>query len=172
MTPLLLPFLSNFFPNCEGDQSAILSETDRQRIIEDRDIVEIADLVSHDWLSIALRLPDASRPHELAFKPDSPTLKETTRDLHGDGDKMAMVLHIWRAMCPGHKWGHLWDVLHGRGHGTSAKTVLAHSKTLGSCEYCIASVCSSRGCCVPPKKKIFFGGTQHPRVHRTENVCR
>ena len=67
---------------------------------------------------------------------------------------MAMVLHTWRDMCPGHKWGHLWDVLHGRGHGTSAKTVLAHSKTLRvrSCEYnnnyCIASVFSPLKTCV------------------------
>ena len=123
---VLFPLVCSLAGDGGSGDAHLLSEVDRQRIITDQDILDVAIKASSEWKRVARRLPNALRPGELAFKLGTSTLKKIEKE-HSDDDEPRRLIESlvqWRAMSPQHTWGLLWDTLHQCGHGTVAAEVL------------------------------------------------
>ena len=104
-----------------------IPDAEKQRVVTDEDIYDIAEQAADRWLKLARRLPHAGR-EGLAFPLGSQGLREIKTKFDSDEERLVEALRVWRDMDPLHRWGLLWDTLFKCSLGAVADIVLKRSR--------------------------------------------
>ena len=144
---LFLSFFHSLYFALSFSLSAVcnkIPEAEKQRVITDEDIYDIAEQVADRWWKLARSLSHAGR-EGLAFPLSSQGLREIKTKFESDEERLVEALRVWRDMDPRHRWGLLWDTLFKCSLGAVADIVVKRPSKSNNIMRC-TSVCSNDWC--------------------------